>query len=105
MAEAFIPNPDNLETVNHKDENKTNNNVENLEWMDLADNIRYGTGIERSRKKVRKRIMCVETGEIFDSITIAANELHLYQGNISRVVDTDKTTGKMHFVSVKKEDK
>ena len=41
VAQAFIDNPNDLETVNHIDENKHNNNVENLEWMNLADNIRY----------------------------------------------------------------
>ena len=41
VAEAFIPNPMNLATVNHKDENKLNDSVENLEWMSVADNIRY----------------------------------------------------------------
>lgn len=44
VAEAFIPNPNNLETVNHKDENKHNNSAINLEWMSLRDNINYGTG-------------------------------------------------------------
>ena len=40
VAEAFIPNPENLETVDHVDSDKTNNNAENLQWMTLADNVR-----------------------------------------------------------------
>lgn len=61
VAEAFIPNPDNLPEVNHKDENKFNNNVTNLEWCDRKYNINYGTAIQRmlesKKNKSRKTVL------------------------------------------------
>ena len=49
IAQAFIPNPDNLPEVNHLDEDKTNNSVDNLEWCDRNYNLNYGTARIRSR--------------------------------------------------------
>ena len=50
VAEAFLDNPYNLSEVNHKDENKQNNIVTNLEWISHIDNIRYGNCIEKIRQ-------------------------------------------------------
>ncbi len=51
VAMAFIPNPDNLPVINHRDENPKNNQVSNLEWCDISYNTRYGTGVERAQAK------------------------------------------------------
>lgn len=68
VAEAYIPNPDNLPQVNHKNEVKTHNWINNLEWATAKYNINYGTRNKRASKKVQ----CIETGEIFNSVTEAA---------------------------------
>lgn len=49
LAEAFIPNPDNLPCVNHKDENPSNCSLDNLEWCTKSYNNNYGTAKERRR--------------------------------------------------------
>ena len=53
IAEAFIPNPNNLPMINHKDEDGTNNSIDNLEWCTREYNVNYGTAKERRAKKIR----------------------------------------------------
>lgn len=88
VAEAFIPNPDNLPMVNHIDGNKRNNNVSNLEWCNLSQNMihahRNGLITVRTTKVIQytKDMQFVKAWE---SVTEASTTLHINHGNIVTV--------------------
>lgn len=66
VAIAFISNPLGLPVVNHKDENKQNNTVDNLEWCSVGYNTIYSRG---------KPVLCVELNKVFDCSQSAMREL------------------------------
>ena len=76
VAQAFVQNNSLFyNEINHKDEDKTNNNASNLEWCDAKYNCNFGTRNERMVKKQKgvyntktsKAAMCIETGKIYPS--------------------------------------
>lgn len=98
VAEAFLDNPQNLPMVNHKDENRFNNRVDNLEWCTASYNINYGTRSEKVTHSLGKRVLCVETGIIYQSQGDAARKTGLSQQNISMCCRKEyRTIGGFHW--------
>lgn len=72
VAETYIPNPQNLPEINHKDENKANNTVENLEWCTSAYNKNFGNRAKKYSVSRGKPVVCIDTGEQFHGVREAA---------------------------------
>lgn len=123
VAFAFIPNPNNLPQVNHKDEDPSNNCVNNLEWCSAEYNINYGKHNEKvskarkgykhseeSKKKISEakkgknnpmatKVYCVELDMYFDTVTEGAEYVGCYQSAISGVlIGKYKTAGGYHWI-------
>ena len=85
VALAFIDNPNDFKIINHINEDKSDNRVENLEWCDRSYNIHYGTCIERISKSLSKPILCVELGIVFDNAIKATEFLHYARGTATHI--------------------
>ena len=90
VATAFLDNPNNLPCINHKDENPSNNKVENLEWCTREYNNNYGSRNSRISKFTKgsnnhnsKKVECTTTKEIFSCMTEAANKYNVSQAHIT----------------------
>lgn len=82
VAEAFIPNPDNLPQVDHKNEIKTDNHIGNLRWSTPLDNLNHSSVIDKASIAKYRKVLCVTTGKVYNSVKEAADELGLYHSNI-----------------------
>ncbi|MCT4402561.1 NUMOD4 domain-containing protein [Leuconostoc suionicum] len=109
VAQAFIPNPENKPQVNHIDEDKSNNSLNNLEWVSSYENMHWGSCLEKTLSKKNykaeaiKRMVPViaiknNKEQFFDSIKSASEELGLYRSAISQCLSGKQhTTGGYSF--------
>ena len=107
VAEAYIPNPNNYDTIDHINGIKEDNRVENLQWMSRRDNImKYVKGENTNMYGNKKRsVKCLDTNEIFESINAAAKAMGLDSGSISKVCRGEMThTKNFHFEFVIEEE-
>ena len=105
VMDTFSPNEDKTLERNHIDEDKTNNRLDNLEWVSHKENINSGTVKERIRnsqlgeKSIRsKQVLCVELNQVFGSLREVERQLNIPATNISKACKgIYKTAGGYHW--------
>lgn len=110
VAMAFIPNPENLPQVNHKDEDRLNNNADNLEWMTQKENLNYGDHNYNSKvtrmKKSNIFVYCYNNDTVYPSCSSCAKDLGISSGGVySYVVHGSKTYKDYRFREATEEER
>lgn len=101
VAETFLENLEGKKDIDHLDGNKENNSVSNLEWVDHKENIRRAWKNEQFKKTgakhLYKPVICIETGEIYISASIASKKLGLTISAVSGAILRQGTAGGFHW--------
>lgn len=103
VAMAFLNSEKDKPEVNHKDGNPSNNNADNLEWCSRSENILHSyrkLGREWNAGRPRVKVICIETGESFNSIVDAARSKGLDVRNVHSAIyakNGRRTCGGFHW--------
>lgn len=99
VAETYIPNPEGKREVDHIDNNRKNNCIQNLRWVTSAENK---IDVDAHAPKCFSRIRCVETGKIYKNCADAARDVGVHRYAINSCVNgKSKTSAGYHWERVK----
>ena len=103
VANTFMCNPNNLPQVNHKDGNKLNNNIDNLEWCNNSDNTQHGydNGLYRYKSRSHAINIYTKNGEYiktYKSIRSMCKELNINRKTVTMILKGEKLTNNYDYL-------